>query len=134
VWTVRAAIDAHRVARLPGPEAKGRARQAASDRHVAARAAALGFSDLGAYLRERYAERAWPLPRLAGELGTGRRVVARLLRQHGITRSGATAAQAAAGSRRTAARESGRARVWGAGRLPAGAPGRAGLAAGADRS
>ncbi|HEY3036351.1 MAG TPA: hypothetical protein VGJ54_17050, partial [Streptosporangiaceae bacterium] len=43
VWMVRAAMDAHRVTRLPGPTAKGRARKAASDRHAAARAAALGF-------------------------------------------------------------------------------------------
>jgi hypothetical protein len=98
VWMVRAAMDAHGVARLPGPQAKGCARQAASDRHVSARATALGFLDVGAYLRDRYARRAWPLPRLAGELGTGRRVVSRLLREHGITRSGATAAQAAVGT------------------------------------
>ena len=78
-------MDANGVPRLPGPEAKGRARKAASDRHVIARAAELGFLDGGAYLRDRYARRAWRLPRLAGELGTGRRVVSRLLREHGIT-------------------------------------------------
>jgi len=99
VWLVRAAMDAHRVARLPGPEAKGRARKAASDRHATARAAALGFLDVDAYLHDRYVRRAWPLPRLAGELGTGRRVVARLLREHGVTPTRATAALAAAGSR-----------------------------------
>jgi hypothetical protein len=103
VWLVRAAMDAHRVRRLPGPRAKGRARRAASDRHATERAAALGFADVGAYLHDRYAERAWPLPRLAGELGTGRRVAARLLREHGITRSGATVAQAAAAARGRAA-------------------------------
>jgi hypothetical protein len=92
-------MDTHRVARLPGSLAKGRACQAASDRHVTARAAALGFPDVGAYLRGRYAEQAWPLPRLADELGTGRRVVGRLLREHGVTRTQATVAQAAAGAR-----------------------------------
>jgi AraC-like DNA-binding protein len=103
VWLVRAAMDAHLVARLPGPVAKDRARKAASDRHAAKRAARLGFPDLGAYLRDRYARRAWPLPRLADELGVGTRVVARLLRDHGVTRTRATAAQAAAGTRARAA-------------------------------
>jgi hypothetical protein len=103
VWMVRAVMDTHRVPRLPGPDAKGRARQAASDRHAAARAAALGFPDVGAYLLDRYAMRAWPLPRLAGELGSGIRVARWLLRQHGVTRSRATAAQAAAGARARAA-------------------------------
>jgi hypothetical protein len=99
VWLVRAVMDAHRVPRLPGPDAKGRARQAASDQHAAERAAALGFPDTRAYLLDRYATRAWPLPQLAGELGTGIRVVRRLLGEHGVTRSQATAAQAAAGAR-----------------------------------
>jgi hypothetical protein len=99
VWLIRAAMDAHRVPRLPGPQAKGRARQAASDRHATARAAALGFPDLRAYLQDRYAEQAWPLPRVAGELGTGIRVVRRLLGAHGVDRTRATAAQAAAGAR-----------------------------------
>jgi hypothetical protein len=96
VWMVRAAMD---VVRLPSPQAIGRARKAASDRHAHAHAAELGFPDLSAYLRDRYTERAWPLPRLATELGTGRRVAARLLRENGITRSRATAAQAAAAAR-----------------------------------
>jgi len=99
VWMVRAAMDSHRVARVAGSLAKGRARQAASDRHAAARAAALGFPDIRSYLLDRYVERAWPLPRLADELGTGRRVVTRLLRAHGVTRTRATVAQAAAGAR-----------------------------------
>jgi hypothetical protein len=99
MWLVRAAMDAHHMPRLPGPAAKGRARKAASNQHAAERAAALGFRDLGAYLRDRYAERAWPLPRLAEELGTGRRVAARLLRENEITRSRATAAQATAAAR-----------------------------------
>jgi hypothetical protein len=99
VWLLRAAMDAHGVQRLPGPAAKGRAVQAASDRHAAARAAALGFPDVRAYLLDRYTERAWPLPRLATELGTGNRVVRRLLAEHGVTRTRATAAQAAAGAR-----------------------------------
>jgi hypothetical protein len=105
VWLVRAAMDAHRVVRLADPLAKGRARKAASDRHAAERAAQLGFPNLRAYLHDRYARRAWPLPHLATELGSGRRVVGRLLRQHGITRPRATAAQAAAAAR-------GRARHW----------------------
>jgi hypothetical protein len=83
VWLVRAAMDVYRVPRSPGPQAKGRARQAASDRHATARARALGFADLGAYLLDRYARRAWPLPRLADELGCGIRVVRRLLAEHG---------------------------------------------------
>jgi hypothetical protein len=96
---VRAAMDEYRVARLPGPTAKGRARKAASDRHAAERAAALGFPDTRAYLLDRYGTRAWPLPQLAAELGVGTRVVGRLLREHGVTRTRATAAQAAAGAR-----------------------------------
>jgi hypothetical protein len=99
VWLVRAAMDAHRVPRLPGPKAKGRARRAASDRHATARITALGFPDVGTYLDDRYDERAWPLPWLVEELGTGIRVVRRLLAEHGITRSGATAAQATAAAR-----------------------------------
>jgi len=118
VWMVRAAMDAHCVVRLPGPEAKGRARQAASDRLAAARAAALGFPDIGAYLLDRYAERARPLPQLAGELGTGTRVVGRLLREHGVIRSQATAAQAAAGARARAA-QAARHTAWRQARLAA---------------
>jgi hypothetical protein len=100
IWLVRAAMDVHRVRRLPGPKAKGRARQAASDWCAAERAAALGFSDLRVYLQDRCAGRAWPLPRLADELGCGIRVVQPLLREHEVTRTWATAAQAAAGRRR----------------------------------
>jgi hypothetical protein len=103
LWLVRAAMDAHGVLRLPGPDAKGRARQATSDRHAAERAAALGFPDLRAYLLDRYATRAWPLPQLADELGTGIRVARRLLRERGVTRTRATAAQAEAGARARAA-------------------------------
>jgi hypothetical protein len=76
-----------------------RARKVASDRHAAERAAELGFPDLCSYLLDRYAERAWPLPRLAAELGMGIRVVRRLLREHAVTRTRATAAQAVAGAR-----------------------------------
>jgi AraC-like DNA-binding protein len=99
VWMVRAAMDTHGVLRLPGPDAKGRSRQVDSDRHATARAISLGFPDLCAYLQDRYAERAWPLPQLAVELGMGIRVVRRLLREHGVTRTRATAALAAAGAR-----------------------------------
>jgi hypothetical protein len=46
-WMVRAAMDAHRIPRLPGQLAKGRARKAASNRYAAERAAQLGFPVLG---------------------------------------------------------------------------------------
>ena len=96
VWMVRLVMDTHGVPRLPGPQAKGRALQAVSDRHAIARAAALGFPDIRAYLLDRYAERAWPLPRLARELGVGVRVVRRLLCAHRVGRMQPTAAQMAA--------------------------------------
>jgi hypothetical protein len=98
VWLVRATMDAHRVLRFPGADAKRWARQAASDRHAAELAAEFGFPDTRAYLLDRYGTRAWPLPQLAAELGMGTRVVGRLLRDHGVTRTRATAAQAAAGA------------------------------------
>jgi len=87
-WTVAVAMNACGVAREPAPEARGRSRRARIDRHLAARVAALGFADVGAWLADRHARRGWSIPRLAGELGVGRRVVTRVLAERQVTRTG----------------------------------------------
>ncbi|HEV8649652.1 MAG TPA: hypothetical protein VG276_09670 [Actinomycetes bacterium] len=117
--TVAGAMDACGVAREPAPRARGRARRAASDRRLAARVAALGFADVGAYLADRDVGRGWSIPRLAGELGVGRRVVRRVLAEQQVPRTRITAAGLAAvarpggrggAARGAAARTAGRAR------------------------
>jgi len=85
--TIGAVLDACGVARERGPAARGRSRRAATDRLVAARVAALGFADVGAWLADRDA-RGWSIPRLGAELGVGRRVVRRVLGEWQVTRSG----------------------------------------------
>jgi hypothetical protein len=85
--TVAGAMDAFGVARASAPAARGRSRRAASDRRVAARVAALGFADVGAWLADRDAC-GWSIGRLAGELGVGRRVVTRVLAERRVARSG----------------------------------------------
>jgi len=78
--TVRRLLDRHRIRRVRRTLAErsaaeaGRRVQAVGWRaRRAARLAELGFADLAAYLKTRHVEQGWPVKRMRGELGVGRR-------------------------------------------------------------
>jgi hypothetical protein len=58
--------------------------------------AALGFADVGDYLRDRVVEQGWLLAEVAAELAAHRLTVRRLLDRHGILRVRRTPAERAA--------------------------------------
>jgi hypothetical protein len=76
-----------------------RQRRGATDQHLAARAAQLGFASLPAYLVDRVTQQAWPLTKVAGELGVNRDTVRDRLDRHGLAPQRATARPAAATGR-----------------------------------
>ncbi len=77
-------------------------RRRATDQQLTRRAAELGFATLEAYLADRVATRAWPLLRLARELGVHPATVADRLDQHGLRRQRPTAGHDRAATRRAA--------------------------------
>jgi hypothetical protein len=99
IHVVRGLRDAFGIGSHGGVRARGRARQAASDQRATARAAELGFTDLRAYLTDRYTQRAWTIPQVAAESRVGERVVKRLLGSMEVRRVQATALVAAAAER-----------------------------------
>jgi hypothetical protein len=66
---------------------------------IAVRVAALGFTDVPAYLVDRLIEREWLLVEVAAELAADRRTVRRLMQQTGVRRDRRTARQLAVGER-----------------------------------
>jgi hypothetical protein len=68
------------------PKVRGaRSRRRATDWCLTERAGQLGFADLGAYLTDRVAKRAWTLVQVASELGVDRRnTVSDRLNAHGL--------------------------------------------------
>jgi AraC-like DNA-binding protein len=85
------------VARLaPRPQRLAAQRWRYTEERIAARVAALGFADVGAYLADRVLERGWLLAEVAAELGAHRVTVRRLLERHGIRRVRRTAMERAA--------------------------------------
>jgi hypothetical protein len=99
IHVVRGLRDRLQIRSHGGIRARGRSRQAANDRHAAARAVELGFTTLRDYLSDRYTTRAWTIPQLAGELGVGKHVVQRLLRTLMVARTRAPVSIAAAAAR-----------------------------------
>jgi hypothetical protein len=67
-----------------------RRRRGSTDQHLAARAAALGFATLRAYLADRAVTRRWPTTMIAGELGVHPATVRDRLDQQGLPRRRAT--------------------------------------------
>jgi hypothetical protein len=80
----------------PRPERLAAQRRRHTQERIAARVAALGFADVGAYLADRVAQRGWLLAEVAAELGAHRLTVRRLLDHHGILRVRRTPAERAA--------------------------------------
>jgi hypothetical protein len=64
-----------------------RQRRRATDQHLAARAAQLGFPSLQAYLVDRVSQQGWKLSQVASELGIDRNTVRDRLDQHGLRRT-----------------------------------------------
>jgi hypothetical protein len=83
----------------PRPERLARQRRRHAQERIAARAAALGFTDVRAYLEDRLIEREWLLAEVAAELAADRRTIRQLMQQAGVTRRRRTARQLAVGER-----------------------------------
>ncbi len=99
---VRHLLDHAALQPPPGPAAAARQRRHSTDQQLTQRAAALGFANLKEYLVERVATRAWPLSRVARELGVHPATVADRLDQHGLRRQRPTAGHQRAAQRRAA--------------------------------
>jgi hypothetical protein len=98
-WTVKRSLRQVGVKRLPRAERLARQRRHATQQRLTARAAELGFADLGAYLTDRLLVHRWPLVEVTAELGAHRVTVRRLMDQHGIRRTRRTPRELAAGQR-----------------------------------
>jgi transcriptional regulator of acetoin/glycerol metabolism len=68
-----------------------RQRRRTTDQRLKERAAQLGFVSLHAYLADRVARQAWPLTKVADELGINRDTVRDRLDRYGLRRIGQTA-------------------------------------------
>jgi len=62
-------------------------RRRATDQHLAARAAQLGFASLHAYLADRMTRQGWPLTQIASELGINEDTVRDRLDRHRLRRT-----------------------------------------------
>jgi hypothetical protein len=80
----------------PRPQRLAAQRRRYTEERIAARVAALGFTDVQAYLVDRVVKQAWLLVEVAAELAAHRLTVRRLLDRHGIRRVRRTAAERAA--------------------------------------
>jgi len=95
-WQVQAALTRSRVRLAARPRRLAAQRQRYTEERIAARVAALGFADVGAYLADRVMQRRWLLVEVAAELAAHRLTVRRLLERHGIRRVRRTPAERAA--------------------------------------
>jgi len=95
-WQVQAALAWSGVRLAPRPQRLARQRRRHTEERIAARVAALGFGDVGAYLTDRVLARGWLLAEVAAELAAHRVTVRRLLNRHGIRRVRRTPAERAA--------------------------------------
>jgi len=91
VDVVRPLIDEAGIHRSSWKVRGARQRRRTTDQHLTERAAQLGFADLGAYLADRVTARAWPLTKVAEELGVNRDAVRDRLDRDGLARTGRTA-------------------------------------------
>jgi len=95
-WQVQAALTRSRVRLAARPRRLAAQRQRYTEERIAARVAALGFADVGAYLADGVMQRRWLLVEVAAELAAHRLTVRRLLERHGIRRVRRTPAERAA--------------------------------------
>jgi AraC-like DNA-binding protein len=98
-WTVGQALTTLGIVLPPRPQQLALQRRRYAQERIAARVAALGFTDVPAYLVDRLIEREWLLVEVAAELAADRRTVRRLMQQAGVTRRRRTARQLTAGER-----------------------------------
>jgi hypothetical protein len=95
-WQVQAALSRLAVRLAPRPQRLAAQRRRYTEERIAARVAALGFPDVGAYLLDRVLEQGWLLVEVAAELAAHRLTVRRLLDCYGIRRVRRTFADRAA--------------------------------------
>jgi hypothetical protein len=100
-WQVQAALARLQVRLAPRPRRLAAQRRRHTEQRIAARVAALGFTDVQEYLVDRVVQQGWLLAEVAAELAAHRLTVRRLLDRHGIRRVRRT-------PRERAASESGR--------------------------
>ncbi len=84
---IRRLIDEAAIHRTPPKVRSASQRRRATDQHLAARAAQLGFASLQAYLVDRVTRRALRLTQVADELGIDRNSVRDRLDRHGLRRT-----------------------------------------------
>jgi hypothetical protein len=85
-WQVQAALARSGVRLAPRRQRLAAQRRRYSEERIAARVAALGFANVGAYLVDRVLERGWLLAEVATELAAHRVTVRWLLERYGIRR------------------------------------------------
>jgi hypothetical protein len=95
-WQVQAALSRPQVRLAPRPQRLAAQRRCYTEQRIAARVAALGFTDVGAYLADRVMQRGWLLVQVTAELAAHRLTVRRLLNRYGIRRGPRTPAERAA--------------------------------------
>jgi hypothetical protein len=95
-WQVQATLPRLQVRLAPRPQRRAAQRRRYTEQRIAARVAALGFTDVGAYLADRVMQRGWLLAEVAAELAAHRLTVRRLLDHYGIRRVRRTPAERAA--------------------------------------
>jgi hypothetical protein len=95
-WQVQAALARLGVRLAPRRERLARQRRRHAEERIAARVAALGFADAGAYLVDRVVKQGWLLADVAAELAAHRLTVWRLLDRYEIRRVRRTSAERAA--------------------------------------
>jgi len=95
-WQVQAALARFGVRLAPRPQRLAAQRRRHTEERIADRVAALGFTDVRAYLADRVLERGWLLAEVVAEVGAHRLTVRRLMDRHGIRRVRRTPAERAA--------------------------------------
>jgi hypothetical protein len=93
---VQAALTWSGVRLAPCRQRLATQRRRHTEQRIAARVAALGFADAGAYLADRVLRQGWLLAAVAAELAAHRLTVRRLLDRHGIRRVRRTPGERAA--------------------------------------
>jgi AraC-like DNA-binding protein len=95
-WQVQTALARFGVQLAPRRQRLAVQRRRYTEQRIAARVAALGFTEVRAYLVDRVVERGWLLAEVAAELGAHRVTVRRRLERHRIRRVRRTAMERAA--------------------------------------
>jgi hypothetical protein len=83
---LRRLIDAAGIHRASPKIRSARSRRRTTDQHLTQRATQLGFASLHAYLADWVTGQAWPLPRIADEVGVHRETVRDRLDRSGLRR------------------------------------------------